>query len=75
MSGARRRCRCSGRLRSRNLLTVWHNVFEARRAQPGETLLIHCGSSCIGPWRSNSPRLWLQSDRHRRVEVQADAWF
>jgi len=29
-------------------MTVWHNVFRARRAKSGETLLIHGGSSGIG---------------------------
>jgi len=28
--------------------TVWHNVFERGRLQPGETLLIHGGTSGIG---------------------------
>lgn len=28
--------------------TVWHNVFERARLQPGETLLVHGGSSGIG---------------------------
>jgi putative PIG3 family NAD(P)H quinone oxidoreductase len=30
------------------LMTVWHNVFERGRLLPGETLLIHGGSSGIG---------------------------
>lgn len=30
------------------LMTVWHNVFERGNLQPGETLLIHGGSSGIG---------------------------
>ncbi|MEA2893623.1 MAG: hypothetical protein QOI05_4416, partial [Bradyrhizobium sp.] len=30
------------------LMTVWHNVFERGALQPGETLLIHGGSSGIG---------------------------
>jgi putative PIG3 family NAD(P)H quinone oxidoreductase len=30
------------------LMTVWHNVFERGRLQPGETLLVHGGSSGIG---------------------------
>ncbi len=30
------------------LMTVWHNVFERGKLQPGETLLIHGGSSGIG---------------------------
>jgi putative PIG3 family NAD(P)H quinone oxidoreductase len=30
------------------LMTVWHNVFERGRLMPGETLLIHGGSSGIG---------------------------
>jgi NADPH2:quinone reductase len=30
------------------LITVWHNVFERGALQPGETLLIHGGSSGIG---------------------------
>jgi putative PIG3 family NAD(P)H quinone oxidoreductase len=30
------------------LMTVWHNVFERGRLTPGETLLIHGGSSGIG---------------------------
>jgi NADPH:quinone reductase len=30
------------------LMTVWHNVFERGRLEPGETLLIHGGSSGIG---------------------------
>jgi NADPH:quinone reductase len=30
------------------LMTVWHNVFERGTLQPGETLLIHGGSSGIG---------------------------
>src|ERR1700760_1596810 len=30
------------------LLTVWHNVFERGGLKPGETLLIHGGSSGIG---------------------------
>jgi putative PIG3 family NAD(P)H quinone oxidoreductase len=30
------------------LMTVWHNVFERGLLQPGETLLIHGGSSGIG---------------------------
>src|SRR6266446_6331109 len=30
------------------LMTVWHNVFERGRLAPGETLLIHGGSSGIG---------------------------
>ena len=30
------------------LMTVWHNVFERGRLQPGETILIHGGSSGIG---------------------------
>src|SRR3546814_16398835 len=29
-------------------LTVWTNVFERGRLQPGETLLVHGGSSGIG---------------------------
>jgi len=28
--------------------TVWHNVFERARLQPGETLLVHGGASGIG---------------------------
>jgi NADPH2:quinone reductase len=28
--------------------TVWHNVFQRARLQPGETLLVHGGSSGIG---------------------------
>jgi putative PIG3 family NAD(P)H quinone oxidoreductase len=30
------------------LMTVWHNVFERGRLTPGETLLVHGGSSGIG---------------------------
>src|SRR4051812_14919785 len=30
------------------LMTVWHNVFERGTLKPGETLLIHGGSSGIG---------------------------
>src|SRR4051794_38682019 len=30
------------------LMTVWHNVFERGGLKPGETLLIHGGSSVIG---------------------------
>lgn len=30
------------------LMTVWHNVFERGELKPGETLLIHGGSSGIG---------------------------
>ena len=30
------------------VLTVWHNVFERGHLQPGETLLVHGGSSGIG---------------------------
>ena len=30
------------------VFTVWHNVFERGRLQPGETLLVHGGSSGIG---------------------------
>jgi putative PIG3 family NAD(P)H quinone oxidoreductase len=30
------------------LMTVWHNVFERGRLQPGETILVHGGSSGIG---------------------------
>src|SRR2546423_10934131 len=30
------------------LMTVWHNVFERGALKPGETLLIHAGSSGIG---------------------------
>ena len=30
------------------LMTVWHNVFERGHLQPGETILIHGGSSGIG---------------------------
>src|SRR6202140_5526001 len=30
------------------LMTVWHNVFERGALQPGQTLLIHGGSSGIG---------------------------
>jgi NADPH2:quinone reductase len=30
------------------LMTVWHNAFERGRLQPGETILIHGGSSGIG---------------------------
>jgi NADPH2:quinone reductase len=30
------------------LFTVWHNVFQRGRAQPGETLLVHGGTSGIG---------------------------
>jgi putative PIG3 family NAD(P)H quinone oxidoreductase len=30
------------------LFTVWHNLFERGRLQPGETVLIHGGSSGIG---------------------------
>ncbi len=30
------------------LMTVWHNVFERAALKPGETLLIHGGSSGIG---------------------------
>src|ERR1700736_2182850 len=30
------------------VMTVWHNVFERGALQPGETLLIHGGSSGIG---------------------------
>jgi len=29
-------------------MTVWHNVFERGALQPGETLLVHGGSSGIG---------------------------
>jgi len=35
------------------LMTVWHNVFERGALKPGETLLIHGGSSGIGTWRSS----------------------
>lgn len=31
-----------------NYFTVWHNVFERGALQPGETLLVHGGSSGIG---------------------------
>jgi NADPH2:quinone reductase len=31
-----------------NYLTVWHNVFERGHLKPGETLLVHGGSSGIG---------------------------
>ena len=31
-----------------NYFTVWHNVFERGGLQPGETLLVHGGSSGIG---------------------------
>jgi NADPH2:quinone reductase len=30
------------------LMTVWHNVFERGKLEPGETMLIHGGSSGIG---------------------------
>jgi NADPH:quinone reductase len=30
------------------VFTVWHNVFQRGRAQPGESLLVHGGSSGIG---------------------------
>src|SRR4029078_5077511 len=30
------------------LMTVWHNVFERGALKPGETLLVHGGSSRIG---------------------------
>ena len=30
------------------LMTVWHNVFERGALKPGETLLVHGGSSGIG---------------------------
>src|SRR5271154_868682 len=30
------------------LMTVWHNVFERGALRPGETLLVHGGSSGIG---------------------------
>jgi NADPH2:quinone reductase len=30
------------------LLTVWHNIFQRAQLQPGETVLIHGGSSGIG---------------------------
>jgi NADPH2:quinone reductase len=30
------------------VFTVWHNVFERGRLEPGETLLVHGGSSGIG---------------------------
>src|SRR5437868_10311285 len=33
---------------SETLMTVWHNVFERGALKPGETLLIHGGSSGIG---------------------------
>src|ERR1044072_8522894 len=32
----------------KTLMTVWHNVFERGALKPGETLLIHGGSSGIG---------------------------
>jgi NADPH2:quinone reductase len=38
--------------------TVWQNVFEIARLQPGETLLVQGGSSGIGAG--------LDGDRHRR---------
>src|SRR5260370_10313153 len=31
------------------LMTVWHNVFERGALKPGETILIHGGSSGVGP--------------------------
>ena len=36
--------------------TVWHNAFERGRFKPGETLLVHGGSSGIGTAASSSPR-------------------
>jgi len=40
------------------LMTVWHNVFERGALKPGETLLVHGGSSGIGTIAIQLARAW-----------------
>jgi NADPH2:quinone reductase len=40
------------------LMTVWHNVFERGALKPGETLLIHGGSSGIGTMAIQLAKAW-----------------
>jgi NADPH2:quinone reductase len=39
-------------------MTVWHNVFERGALKPGETLLIHGGSSGIGTMAIQLAKAW-----------------
>ena len=53
------------------LMTVWHNVFERGALKPGETLLVHGGSSGIGTMAIMLAKaLGIEGDRHRRLEGQ-----
>ena len=46
--------------------TVWHNVFQRGGLKPGETLLVHGGSSGIGTAAIQiATALGIESDRHR----------
>ena len=38
--------------------TVWANLFDIGRLQPGETVLIHGGAAGSGPPASQPPRRW-----------------
>jgi NADPH2:quinone reductase len=40
------------------LMTVWHNVFERGALKPGETLLVHGGSSGIGTMAIQLAKAW-----------------
>ncbi|MBV9532479.1 MAG: NAD(P)H-quinone oxidoreductase [Bradyrhizobium sp.] len=40
------------------LMTVWHNVFERGALKPGETLLVHGGSSGIGTIAIQLAKAW-----------------
>jgi len=56
------------------LMTVWHNVFERGGLKPGETLLVHGGSSGIGTMAIQLAKAFgSKSDRHRRSQQKADA--
>lgn len=64
-----------------NLFTVWSNVFERGRAAPGETLLIHGGTSGIGTIATKLAKLFGLSviatagsafKCHRALEFGAD---
>src|SRR5258705_406224 len=51
------------------LMTVWHNVFERGALKPGQTLLIHGGSSTparpCGPVVMRTRQRWLPPSRPR----------
>ena len=51
------------------LMTVWHNVFERGGLKPGETLLIHGGSSGIGTSLHLAMELFMQAAGIRMTHV------